>query len=65
MPTIECSITEMYSIDNGRFIVGTKETAEFTRNFLCKGSKIHKVLAVKTPIGTVVTSPLVLLEEVL
>jgi hypothetical protein len=58
------SFTDRYSVDMGRFIVSSKETAQFTRDVFCKGSKIHRVLAVNTPIGIVVTTPLLLLEEI-
>ena len=55
---------EMYSIDNGRFVVDTLECAELTRSFFCKGSLIHKVLGVKTSTVTAVTNPIIVLEEV-
>lgn len=57
-------LIERYSVDSGRYLVSTADMARMTRNVFCKGAKIHKVLAVQTPMGIVHTSPLILMEEI-
>jgi hypothetical protein len=57
-------LIERYSVDLGRYLVETEDGARMMRNVFCKEAKIHKVLAVQTPMGIVHTSPLVLIEEI-
>ena len=58
------SITSAYSVDNGKYLFATKETALVARKIWAKDAKVYEVLAVKTAQGLLLTNPVVILREI-